>query len=462
MNRIQDFVIIDGVLKKYEGFDVEVSIPDGVQTIETFAFNREQKENIEMLYLPKTLEVIENRAFEHCEKLKSVVIPCNVREIGKEAFNWCIVLSEVVFEGTPEIEEGAFERTKWQKEEYKKAGIKIVGRKLVSVQPDVSACIIPSIIKIIDDSAFRNSCLKSVDVPDGVEEIGNYAFMDASLERISLPNTLKTIGRGAFEGCKNLTELIIPKTVCKIGSDAFSNLPNCIITFLNETDYEDEFIISDASFGNYPACVKEVRTPYGSAAMRAAMKSGLKVTKLEGSPSRYEYMNDEFCCDGKILHEYFGQNKIVYIPEGIESVGKEAFSGTAVEEVYLPKTVKRIDSYGFGNCKNLIKVVGEGIQEIDSYAFLSCKNLRRVEFPSLTSCYDISFEHCDNLLREDVIIPEEATVIEVVIESCACGYMHKKHTPFTSVEIEEAQSSEPVVKGTGHWLLNLLNNIKKQ
>lgn len=461
MNRIQDFVIIDGVLKKYEGFDVEVCIPDGVQIIETFAFNREQKENIEILSLPKTLEIIENRAFEHCEKLKSVVIPSNVRKIGKEAFNWGIVLSEVVFEGSPEIDEGAFERTKWQKEEYKRAGMKIVGRKLVSVRPDVSDCIIPSNIKIIDYSAFRNSCIKSVIIPDGVEEIGNYAFMDASIEHISLPNTLKRIGQGAFESCKNLTELTIPKTVCHIGADAFSSLPNCIITFLNETDDEDEFIITDASFGNYPVCVKEVRTPYCSVAMRAAMKSGLKVTKLAGVPLKYEYVNDEFCCDGKILHEYFGQNKIVHVPEGIETIGEGAFECTKVEEVYLPKSVKLIEKYGFGNCKNLIKVFGEGVLEIKADAFLACKNLQRVEFSSLNSCYDVSFEHCDNLRRENIIIPMDATVIEVDIKACACGHKHKKHTPFSSEEIEEPQCSEPVPKNTGFWRFYWLKNIKK-
>ena len=461
MNGIQEFVIIDGVLKKYEGFGVEVSIPDGVHTIETLAFNREQKENIEILYLPQNLEVIEDRALEHCEKLKSVVIPKSVKKIGVEAFNWCIVLSEVVFEGTPEIEEGAFERTKWQKEEYKKIGVEIVGGKLVKVNPALSNFTIPRIIKVIGSSAFNNTCIKSLIIPDGVEEIGSGSFENAAIECISLPNTLKTIGMGAFENCQNLSEIIIPKTVHHIGQDAFKNLPNCVITFQNETDDENEFIIADSSFGGYPACVKEVRAPYGSVAMRAAMKSGLKVTLLPGNPSKYEYM-EEFCCKGKTLYEYFGRNKFVCVPKGIEAIGKHAFSRTVVEEVYLPQSVERIDEYGFDNCKNLIKVVGEGVREIGCSAFLSCENLKRVEFPNLTSCYDISFELCDNLSRDNIIIPKEATVTEVIIKSCACGYKHKKRTPFTTEETEEQSCGEKIPHSSLFGLFKFFNGIVKK
>lgn len=113
---------------------------------------------------------------------------------------------------------------------------------------------------------------------------------------------LKTIGIGAFENCQNLLEIIIPLSVCRIGADAFKNLLNCIITFLNDTDDENDFIIIVSSFGDYPACVKEVRTPYGIVAMMVAMKSGLKVTLLLGDPSKYVYKGN-FCCEGSILHE---------------------------------------------------------------------------------------------------------------------------------------------------------------
>ena len=111
--------------------------------------------------------------------------------------------------------------------------------------------------------------------------------------------------------------------------------------------------------------------------------------------------------------------------EDIEVIGRYTFSGTSIEEVYLHQSVERIDDYGFSDCKKLIRVVVKGIRKIENNAFLSCKKLQRVEFTSLNSCYDSSFEHCDNLLRENVIIPEEANVVEVVIKFCACGFSHK-------------------------------------
>ena len=199
-------------------------------------------------------------------------------------------------------------------------------------------------MKIIGRHAFKNSKIKEIDIPKGVTKLDICAFAYSDLERISLPDTLKVIRAYAFSNCKNLTELTIPKSVADIDTGAFEALPKCVLTILNECDDRKVFRISDDAFafGQKKADIKEVRVPYGSVAMRCAMKAGLNVTTFPcdprkfGNPKKYYYLDDVFCCEGSTLHEYFGLQDIVHVPKGIRTIGKSAFEFSKGKKVYLP------------------------------------------------------------------------------------------------------------------------------
>lgn len=60
-------------------------------------------------------------------------------------------------------------------------------------------------------------------IPEGVERIGSCAFYkNETLTEITLPSTLKEIGDMAFFKCINLSLVTLPDGLVKIGSDAFS------------------------------------------------------------------------------------------------------------------------------------------------------------------------------------------------------------------------------------------------
>lgn len=67
MSDMSDFVIENGVLKKYEGAGGDVLIPDGVTCIGWSAFGG-------------------------CTSLTSIAIPDSVTRIGEDAFNGCTSL----------------------------------------------------------------------------------------------------------------------------------------------------------------------------------------------------------------------------------------------------------------------------------------------------------------------------------------------------------------------------------
>lgn len=405
----------------------------------------EREKQITSIRFPKSLEIIEDWAFDHCENLKRIVIPASVKEIGEAAFCSCSSLCEVIIEGDPKIGDGAFRWSPWEENEFRKAGAKINGDELIRVHPELTEYTIPPNIKIIGRDAFKNCNVKEVVVPHGVTKLDICAFSYSEIEHISLPNTLRVIESYAFSNCEKLTELTIPKSVSKIDSGAFEELSNCVLTILNENDDEELFRISDDAFafGQNPPHIKEVRVPYGSVAMRYAIKAGLNVTtfpcnpKKFGNPKKYEYVDDVFCCSGSTLHEYFGRQDVVYVPEGIHRIEARTFWCTKVKKVYLPYSVKMIDKNAFNSCQQLEEITGEGVEEIGRHAFDFCKKLKRVEFPNLKRCYDISFKNCDSLKCKNIIIPEDAEIIVEAEEPwrCGCGRCFFTRTPFTPLEV---------------------------
>jgi hypothetical protein len=167
----------------------EVVIPEGVKSIETYAFLR--CELLEKVTLPSTLEEIENDTFFYCSSLKEICIPEGVKSIGWRAFGSCKLLEKVTLSST---------------------------------------------LERIEDNTFSDcSSLKEICIPEGVKSIGNGAFESCeSLEKVILPSSLEKIGgrvtgryRGAFYGCTKLRDINLAScTNLEIEELAFENCPS--------------------------------------------------------------------------------------------------------------------------------------------------------------------------------------------------------------------------------------------
>lgn len=420
---MSDFLIEDGKLVCYHGDAEEVIIPDGVHRIGNGAFIKNK--NIRSVILPQSVSRIGQSAFAHCESLKSIVIPASVTFIDQCAFSDS-GLEEIIIEGKPEIRLWAFDGTPWETIELKKKGASVCNNVLLSVNPELTEYAIPANVKIIGRDAFKNSKIKEIDIPNGVSKLDICAFAYSELERISLPDTLKVVGSHAFSNCRNLTELIIPKSVSQIDDNAFEGLENCVLTILNESDDEELFRISPHAFGIRNPNIKEIRVPYGSAAMRYAMKCDLNVTtfpcgpKRFGNPKRYRYIDNVFCCEGNTLHEYFGHEEIVNVPDGIAVIGNNAFTGQKMKKVYLPDSVTHIEDLAFPHCDELEYIIGNGVQEVEIHAFHGCAKLEKVVFPRLKKYIDLAFQDCDNLKPENMHFPPDAVAVKTHWQTCAC------------------------------------------
>lgn len=140
-------------------------------------------------------------------KLVSVIIPKGVKEIGMQAFEYCVEMKEVSLpEGLETIAAGAFMH------EYKLEKINI-----------------PESVKTIDDSAFyKDESLKSIKIPESITALNRCFSFCSSVESISIPKSISIITANLFEGCYKLKEVVLHDGITKIESNAFNRCTSLV------------------------------------------------------------------------------------------------------------------------------------------------------------------------------------------------------------------------------------------
>ncbi len=116
----------------------------------------------------------------------------------------------------------------------------------------------------------------------------------------------------------------------------------------------------------------------------------LKETAATGSvfdfsmSSFVKRMNNEFEINGDILEFYMGGGPQVSVPEGITTIGEDAFLDKfTIQSVILPDSVTCICECAFSQCLKLKLInLPEGLTEIGEYAFENCDGFTSIEIPS--------------------------------------------------------------------------------
>ena len=223
----------DGVLRIHRIKSPEINVPEGIRIIDMSSILFD-KEKLECINLPESLEWIDDGAFRGCKNLKRIVIPANVQRIGWKVFEGCGALEDIIIKGNPEFDEDVFDCTPWKKKALEKSDVIIIGDKLIAVNPEIEEYTVPENIEVICKEAFKNSKIKRVIVSEGVKKIGEQAFHSSKLEYIALPKSLKSFGASPFGRCKDLREIVVLEELKRRNGRAFANLPNCSFTFITE------------------------------------------------------------------------------------------------------------------------------------------------------------------------------------------------------------------------------------
>lgn len=243
------FSIEDGVLKKYNGKDSNVSIPSTVTKIGDKAFL--YRDFLTSITIPETVTEIGVEAFRDCRNLTSITIPDSVTSIGERAFEDCTSLEIVTFGNNVET----------------------IGYQAFADCSNLTSITIPETVTEIQESAFyRCAKLTSISLPDGITSIDEAVFgYCTSLDAITIPDSVDYIGLGAFCDCVSLSSVILSNSVETIEEEAFQNcssldfitIPDSVTSIGKESFKGCNNLTIHASAGSYAEqYAKENRFPF--------------------------------------------------------------------------------------------------------------------------------------------------------------------------------------------------------
>ena len=108
----------------------------------------------------------------------------------------------------------------------------------------------------------------------------------------------------------------------------------------------------------------------------------LALTQIPPSFSLASSDSSDFKKNGDTLISYTGTASVVSVPNGIKTIGTDAFAGNQfLTSVQLPSSVETIENGAFRNCTSLQEITFPGgLTRVESGAFAMCDSLSKVTF----------------------------------------------------------------------------------
>ncbi len=206
-------------------------------------------------------------------------------------------------------------------------------------------------VRAVGSFAFQGcDQLTSIILPDGITSVGNDAFSGCTaLTTVNLPSSVLFVGDSAFFGCRSLASIHIPGRVASIGYAAFYDCASLTGVTIDS---------GVTLIGNYAF---------------SGCRSLTEITLPDTVSSVGSYAFSE--CTAL---------RVAALPEGISAIGTGAFHACkSLNQIGIPASVYSIDSYAFLACESLQSVaIAPGLNSIGSNAFSGCTALTVITLPS--------------------------------------------------------------------------------
>lgn len=167
-----------------------------------------------------------------------------------------------------------------------------------------------------------------------VETIGSHAFVSADVTEIIIPKTVKRIGKNAFALCSKLEKIDLPVGLGFIGEAAFKSCKS----------------LTEIRLGGR----------LNGICKAAVLRDGVLFSRDEKTLLAYPASRT---VDGELVTEYT-------VPEGVEEIGYGAFTSAKLEKIVLPESLLRIGTAAFTNCVKLeMPVLPAKLETLEAHAF---------------------------------------------------------------------------------------------
>ena len=484
----------------------EISIPDSVTVIGSHAF--EYCTGLPDITIPDGVSRINPWSFKGCSSLSVVTLGRSVNSVGVMAFTDCDRLKAIFFKGDrPALdysEVGVFQDSitlfylenmvgwaEWPSHEYEGNPIeiwkpdlhihsysaKIVGYICVEQCHTVYTCgcgdsfngnYRDAIGHSYGENGLCTRCVVSYPVDDGnlyfQMSTGEILCADDTVTNLIIPAEINNVAvagirKDAFYYCQNLTSVTIPNSVTDIGERAFAACYD-----LTEISVAED---------NLQYCSDEYGVLFNKDKSKLIQAPG-GILGVYAIPDGVTSIGAEAFNTANL--------KSVTIPGSVISIGERAFIGSALTGIWvsedntnycsdeygvlfnkeksellqapgaisgkyaIPSSVKSVGDYSFAYCINLTDVViPNGVTSIGKSAFDCCNSLTGVVIPeSVTMIGNQAFWGCENL--HSVTIPDSVTNVGV------------QAFEFTGCYFDENNWHDGVFY-LGHWLLSINNEL---
>ncbi len=382
-----------------------------------------------------TIIEIGEKVFENQVGLTSIVIPKTVTTIGQHAFKGCTNLAEVTFEKNSmltTIGVGAF---------YSCASLKQIEiPKNVKELNGFGLDPYSTSTKEVEMSRIFSKCssLETVTFEEGsvLETIGKYTFENCvKLVNIVLPDSVKNFGEKAFYCCDGLKEINIPASleIADVNTSKSVFESDDLLEVVH-FPAEPNFTVIPSSF--FSGCKSLKSSTIGGVAQdgfvvpsqiteigSSAFNNCVSLTKITLGENTTKLGSSAFKKTGLIS---------VNLPNTIESIGQEAFSGSTIEEINIPASLKdaNFGTKVFYDCKSLTTVdfsSAIGLTKLPANTFENAMNFRygkntngeTIDFVIPSNIVDIGASAFKNTGFVTLVIPNTITKLgSTVFSNC--------------------------------------------
>ena len=488
----------DGILFARRDIE-EVTIPSYIQCIFEDAFQWCQKLKKVNFYPDSQLKTIHKCAFEY-SGLESISIPPKVSLINYYAFRECRNLKTVDFSQNSELREmfdsfiftgiekitipssvtsfsGDFKGCNQLKTIIFEPNSPIERLSLSCEESPLDTICIPSNVKYCDfgriknlkniiippDSklreikSFRNTAIKSITIPQHIEELGSCCFCECrNLKTVIFQLNCKlSYFPGSLFSYSSIEELTIPSSVVEIGTECFRNCSIKMINFPSDSKlriiryhvFQGSLIesitippqVEEILEGCFVDCknLKSIDFSKNSRLQEFSTDlffgSGLESITIPSNINKIG--QDSFASCSKLENVYFAPNS------KLRTIESGAFRQTAIKSICIPSSVIDIKEFAFKNCPNLITFKIENnpcINFIHESTFTDARSLCFIEsivsslapilslLPAITKKHTsspISLEITNENVNLDIIAPVLCNVSQITVPNAKAVHL---------------------------------------
>jgi hypothetical protein len=301
-----DFELTDDyegvVIKKYKGSSRQIVIPSEIQGVPVveIGYGSFSLTGVITVVIPDSIQKIGSYSFSFCKRLQYIKLPSGLRSIPEGCFKGCESLNYFI---------------------------------------------IPETITCIESSAFANTALESIYIPDSV----SFSYIDSiwgdechssfvfslckKLKEVRLPNNMDVLPKGMFSNCESLESITLPENITTIERDVFNKCKS-----LRTIEIPASVVAIDVGVFDESGLTK-LYIPNSVMQLKCTFATCSDLTELHLPDSLTEI-------NSSLFHDFYKVSKIqkVNIPASIKVIGEDAFRQmNELVELEIPDSITKIE-----------------------------------------------------------------------------------------------------------------------